>query len=185
MFDLEEYKNTLVNYYRWEIDDTEEERQKRREMLKGKDDYLLNIIQSTEEFIYFILTKMQEENKTFKDDIFINLPLESEKNTIYNNSLNLLLHGGWPSDTFFYLEDPTKLISIMLLKQFFQGFHIECDCEDVERYDEQEGIGWTDSYWQVSISGPLKDFNRLYKDVEEAKKGELINTLKRVRNTRI
>jgi len=179
MFDLEEYKEMLVDYYRWEIDNTEEERNERRKMLVGKDDYLTKIINDTEDFIYFILTKMQEENNTYDNRIFIYLDLIGEEATPYSNSICFNLHGGWPSDTFFYLEDPTKLISMSLLRKFFQGFRTKCNCEDVERYNEKEGTGWVDSYWQFFIGGPIKDFNVLYNKARNVKGKELVNTLKK------
>lgn len=177
MFQLNWYKEELINYYRWEIDNSEEEINKRRKMLEGKDEYLSQILSNTEEFIYFLLTKMKEENHTYENHIFIILDLEDEKATTYFNIINLNLHGGWPSDKLFRFND--KFISFRVLQKVFENFYLECKCVDEEVLDGD--IGRIDFKWQFYISGPIKDFNQLYEKLIKAKRANLINTLKRIR----
>lgn len=170
MFDLEEYKEEVIAYYRWERDNTEEERIKRRKMLsiRYSDEYLLNIIQNTEEFIYYLINKMETENKVIDDNIYTLIELESDKATYYNNTLNLNLTGGWPSDTFFYIEKG-KLISMSLLRKFFKCFHIECFCEEVDVYYAGEEAGHIEEKWFFYISGSINRFNELKGKVRNIK----------------
>lgn len=177
MFQLNWYKEELVNYYRWGIDNSEEEIKKRREMLEGKDEYLSQILSDTEEFIYFLLTKMKEENTIYENHIFISLDLEDENASTYFDTINLNLHGGWPSDKLFRFND--KFISFRALQKVFKNFHLEFNCVDEEILDGD--IGRIDSKWQFYISGPIKDFNQLYEKLIKAKRISLINTLKRIR----
>lgn len=177
MFDLNWYKEELVNYYRWEIDNSKEEMNKRREMLEGKDEYLLQILSDTEEFIYFLITKMKKENHTYGDHIFISLDLEEEKATPYYNTINLNLHGGWPSDRLFRFDE--KQISLRLLRKVFENFQRECKCIEDDIFDGV--IGRIEIRWQFYISGPIIDFDLIYEKIRKLKRTQLIDTLKRIR----
>lgn len=186
MFDLEEYKKEIIAYYRWERDNTEEERIKRRALLsiRYSDEYLLNIIQNTEEFIYYLIAKMEQENKVFENGIYTYIELEDERATDILNDLDLFLGGGWPSDTFFYLERG-KLISMRLLHQFFPNFHIECTCEETDVYNEEEQAGHIEESYFFHISEPIDKFNALKEQARNIKGRELVSTLKRIRTDKI
>ena len=182
MFDLEEYKKEVIAYYRWERDNTEEERIRRRKMLSFRysDEYLLNIIKNTEEFIYYLIDKMEQENKTFENVIYDYLKLEDERATDILNDLDLFLGGGWPSDTFFYLEKG-KLISMSLLHKFFSNFRLECTCEKTDVFNEEEQAGHIEESYFFHISGPIDKFNELKEKARNIKGKKLINSLKRIR----
>lgn len=167
-------------HYRWERDEAEIAR--RREMLSiiYSDEYLLNIIKNTEEFIYYLIAKMEQENKVFENNIYDYIELEDERATNIMNDLYLNLGGGWPSDTFFYLVIG-KLISMRLLHKFFSNFHIECTCEETEVFNEEEQAGHIEESYFFYISGPLDKFNELKEKARNIKSQELINTLKRIR----
>lgn len=185
MFDLEEYKEEIIAYYRWERDNTEEERIRRRKMLsiRYSDEYLLNIIRNTEEFIYYLIDKMEQENKIFENVIYDYLKLEDERATDILNDLDLFLGGGWPSDTFFYLEKG-KLISMSLLHKFFPNFHFECICEEKDIFNEEEQAGHIEESYFFHISGPINKFNELKEKARNIKGEELINILKRIRSNK-
>lgn len=184
MCNLEEYKENLIYKCRWGIDDTEEKRAKRRNLLTNYgDEHLETIIKNTEEFIYYLIDKMETENKAIDDNIYTLIELESDKATNYNNTLNLNLTGGWPSDTFFYIEKG-KLISMSLLHKLFSNFRIECTCEETDVFNEVEQAGHIEEKCFFYISGSINRFNELKEKARNIKGKELINSLKRIRTNK-
>lgn len=187
MFNLEEYKEEVIARYHWKRDNTEEERAKRRSLLAKcySDAYLESILDNTEKFIFYLLDRMYIENKIFENKIYTLVPLEDELATDTLNDLDLNLGGGYPSDTFIYLEKD-KLISMSLLKKFFQEFHIECTCEEFEVFNEKEQAGHIEEKFFFYITGPLAKFNELIEQAQNLETDRLINDLNsRVRTNKI
>lgn len=185
MFTLEEYKKGIINLYYWERDNTNEERNKRKILLDNiyGDEYLKQIIVNTEEFVYYLIDKMIKENKSFRGIIYAYVDLENERASDILNSIDLDLGGGFPSDSLIYLEKD-KPISMKLLKIFFEGFQMECACEEKDIYNEEEGAGHIEEDWYFHISGPTKKFNELKEKARNIKEKELVNTLKRIRTNK-
>lgn len=109
MITLEEYKEHLINTYKYEIDNSEKKRIKRKEYLSKnyKDKYLNKIIKDT-----LKITKQIIEYKEL-NYYFIQL---KEPYLIQPISLNLC--GGWHADII-YEDINNNLISEYILKKIF------------------------------------------------------------------
>ena len=130
---LEEYKDYLINNYRYEYDNTEYQKLKRKNILenKYKNNYLESIILSKYEFVNKIL-----EISTDNYYGYINIPLENEPNIIY---IDLDLIGGYMSDIVVKDSD-NNFYSVSLLKKIFgQSFLIEpCKIELIEEFVKED-----------------------------------------------
>ena len=131
MTTIDEYKEYLINYYRWPIDNNEESKRKREVYLLSKysDQYLQKIIDDTYNFIKDIFS-----SDTIKFGYCI---FDANENSI--SYINLAIHGGGPSDNI-YIDLEERNISEYLLKQIFgKFFSIELR-EDVFEYEADEDI---------------------------------------------
>lgn len=128
MISLNEYKNKLVNSYNWPIDNTESEREKRRQLLTKKysDEYLEQIISDTNSFIKDVLSSETLEYNYFKSKI-------DDDTTSY---IDLNLHGGWKSDTLF-IDVTGRIISKFLIQQIF-GSDLLIDVKEDEFEDTSD-----------------------------------------------
>lgn len=182
MFTLDEYKEDLVSFYRWGMDASDEQKKYRAELLNRNysDSYLLDIIHNTENFIYYLFTKMKEENNTFNQHIFTSIELDEECALGYCKSVQLNLGGGWASDTLFYIQDKDKLISNHLLHKFLKSFQIYSDSIDYQEYYEDENVGTLFSRYFLRISCSVDDFEKMYYQVMDNQRSSLCRVLKNV-----
>jgi len=130
---LEEYKNYLVNKYRYEYDNNETQRQKRMSLLNCKynNEYLDSIIEGTYNLVSKII-KMSESNNYS----FIEIPLECEPEIVY---IDLNLTGGWWSDIV-VSDSNNNFYSIGLLKKIFGPLFIiePCKVEFTDEWNEDD-----------------------------------------------
>lgn len=108
MIDLEEYKNVLINVYRYEIDNCETQKIKRKENLNKYycDEYLNKIISDT----YSVIRTIFDKSETGYCNI------DMDDNTTRYIFLNL--SGGWFSDRL-YIDSYGNIISEYILKRTF------------------------------------------------------------------
>ena len=125
MISLTEYKQHLISVYKWPVDGSIEEIEKRKIIMNEKysDEYFEKIISDTNSFIYDVLASETVKNGYYEKPI-------DDDTTAY---INLNLHGGWHSDTLFVDDSTGRIISRYLLQQVF-GNHLNIEV----RYDEIE-----------------------------------------------
>lgn len=128
---LNEYKTYLIDAYKHECDNTENEKLKRTTLLENKysNEYLESIIKGTYNFVNKLITISQTNYNGY-----IKIPLEQEPNIKY---IDLNLTGGWMSDTVVSDSD-NNFYSIGLLKKVFGDFFSIEPCE-IEYSEEIEG----------------------------------------------
>ena len=144
MISLNDYKNKLINDYNWSIDNTEFEREKRRQLLAKKysDEHLEQIISDTNSLIKDVLTSQTLEYGYFKSDI-------DEDTTSY---IDLNLHGGWNSDKLF-IDASGRIISEWLLKQTFGSYlQIDVRCDEIEDTSDKDILSYYYRYY-IYIQG--------------------------------
>ncbi|MBR1376592.1 MAG: hypothetical protein IJ565_02140 [Bacilli bacterium] len=130
MISLKEYKDYLINYYRYEIDNNPEKRNERQIELSHKynDDMFLKVISDTYDFI----------NDIFASDTIDNdyCSFELEPDDIVYISLNIC-GGGFPD--IIYTDLKGRKISRYILKNTFgDGFIIEEREEETPFLDDGE-----------------------------------------------
>lgn len=131
IYDLEHYKEYLINYYYYECDNNEDAIFYRKELLAKmySDDYLKNVIFQTYNFVNKLL-------QISKDDYYgyIKIQLESEPNINY---VSLNITGGHFSDTIVN-DSNGNLYSIFLLKEIFGNRFIIDPCHNDFSYEVEE-----------------------------------------------
>lgn len=107
MIILEEYKEYLINTYKYELDNSEDKRNERKKILNKKynDEYLNKIIEDTYKIINTII---------IKNSNYCSIKINEYNTTTI--SLNLI--GGWFSD-FIYEDINGNLISEYILRKVF------------------------------------------------------------------
>lgn len=161
MITLEEYKEYLISVYRYEIDNTEENINKRKNNLKRKydDDFLRKIIIDTYSFVRDVLS-----SKTIKNGY---CSFDLEKDTTSYIDLNLV--GGYNSDTIFS-DANGKLISKYILSKVFGDYFIIDVKEELIDYEtEDEDIFGIDVNYSLYMQGFPKDIEKLQEKYLEKK----------------
>lgn len=122
MINLEEYKNILISTYKYEFDNTEEQKRKRKKYLEKyySDEYLSKIINNT----YTIIKRIFDIN----EHGFCYIKIEDDM--IHTISLNLV--GGYHSDRL-YIDINGNIISEYILKRTF-GTRLSIDV-NIEEHD--------------------------------------------------
>ena len=173
-FDLDSYKEHLISYYYYECDNNEICKEKRKITLESRytDEYLLEVINNTKEFITILLNQTINTNRTY-----IEYELFSDNHYIFTNCT-----GGWHPDTLLsvFSDEEDKLISLYLLKKFLgSDFKIEFDSnieECLDDSDEDFVIGAIYYTPKLIIVG---NFNSLKGKQEELQEEQLVRFLKR------
>ena len=133
MITLEEYKEHLIGYYRYEIDSSDIRRRERALYLMRSynDEYLGKILNDTYDFIKEILYSDASSNGFY----FLDL----DDDTTMFVSLNIT--GGGFADTL-YTDPRGRIISRYILRQVF-GDSLEVDIkEDIDEVEEDDVISY-------------------------------------------
>lgn len=170
---LDEYKNYLVNFYCWPMDNTKSFIKKRKEILTNKysDNYLLKIISDTNSFAKDVLMSDTIDYGYFKIEVNDDEPL----------FINLELHGGWMSDTI-YIDSKGRYISKHLIKTIFgKETIIELKIDEVERITD-DNICSFDYRYYIYMQGFSENLNMIRnsilgdnkKLVKKRRKGDIV-----------
>ena len=154
MISLNEYKNHLINQYRYEIDNTPEKREERRQTLEKKfsDLELQRIIRETYDFIRDILL-----SSTLKNG-YIKIPVYNDT----TNYLSLNLVGGYFSDMYI-IDDDGRQISEYIINQFF-GKRIDFQIrEEITEIEEDDIVGLYPEYF-IYMQGFPNNIEEIKKD---------------------
>ena len=154
MITLEEYKHTLLNYYRWPIDgtlDRYKEREKRLNILYP-DEFLSKVIEDSYSFLEDILSSDTLEDNYCKFDL--------DEDTSFG--IDLLISGGGDSDDL-YKDASGKMISGRILRSVFgEYFHIEVRCNEIERECEEDVLSFDYHYYLY-----MQGFPKNIKEIKE------------------
>ena len=177
VFELENYKNYLIDTYRYEIDNNEFSKNKRKELLKKwyGDELLQNIISDTMDFVIYL-----SEKNLNNENCWYDIDLLEDANYIFLN-----LTGGWFSDVLYRINLEGKVITISrhLLRRFLgEKFIIEEDSHIESYLDEADEYTIYNEYYYpfIRISGDFKSLEEIYLSLKEHKQNELILVLKRI-----
>lgn len=153
MINLEEYKNVLVNTYRYEIDNSESKKEERRELLNRRynDEYLNKIITDT----YHVIKNIFD----ISENGYCNISMDDD--TTCYISLNLI--GGYSSDIL-YIDSYGNIISRYILKETF-GNLFSITVKEIE-YDFAEDDPDIMSF-DYSYSLYLQNFPPNMKEIKE------------------
>jgi len=138
MITFEEYKQYLLDYHRYKIDELPEKVDERKKMLKAfyPDDFLKKVVSDTYEF-----TKDIFECDTLKDGY---CDFEIDEDT--NSGIYLNISGGGNSDEL-YRDNNGKVISWYILHKLFgEYFDIEVRCDQIERECEDDVLSFDYHY---------------------------------------
>lgn len=139
MISLDEYKNYLVNFYSWPMDNSKSLAKKRKEILAKKysDNYLLKIISDTNSFVKDVLISDTIDYGYFKSKV-------PNDTTLF---IDLELHGGWMSDTI-YIDSKGRYISKYLTKVIFgEETIIELTVDEIEKVTDEDICGFDYRYY--------------------------------------
>lgn len=167
MLSLNEYKNYLINTYRWPIDNSADLILKRKRILEEKygDEFLSKVITDTYDFARSVLTSNTINSGYYRSAV-------SGDTTSY---INLGLHGGWMSDTL-YVDSNGRYISNFVIKTIFgRDVLIELRIEECEREVEDE-IFTFDYDYSIYMQGISKDLDKIRQDISN-------NEMKLTRNS--
>ena len=170
---LDEYKNYLVNFYCWPMDNAKSFIKKRKEILTNKysDNYLLKIISDTNSFAKDVLMSDTIDYGYFKIEV----------NDDEHLFINLELHGGWMSDTI-YIDSKGRYISKHLIKTIFgKQTIIELKIDEVERITD-DNICSFDYRYYIYMQGFSENLNMIKnsilgdnkKLVKKRRKGDIV-----------
>ena len=153
MINLEEYKNVLVNIYRYEIDNSESKREERKELLNKRysDEYLNKIITDTYNVIKSIFD--------ISDNGYCDISMDDDT-TCY---ISLNLTGGYSSDIL-YIDSYGNIISRYILKETF-GNLLSISVKEIE-HDFDTGEPDIISF-DYSYSLYLQNFPTNMKEIKE------------------
>ncbi len=131
MTTLDEYKEYLINYYRWPIDNNEDRRKERAIYLSERysDQYLQKIIDDTYSFIKDIFL-----SDTIKKGYCM---FDVDENP--SSYIKLAIHGGGFSDNI-YIDSEKRCVSEYLLKRIFGEYLIVELRENEIEYESGDDI---------------------------------------------
>lgn len=180
IFNVTTYIKYLKNFYIYPYDEeTFEQRSASIERLDKK--YLEQIIENTKIFCFNVLEKLKDENQVHRNLIFTSIHLSEKECAISNGCV-----GGYPSDILVlpaeYLDD--CFVSEYLMKQFFEGFQINDDCDIEEIYNEQEQVGIEIIRKKLTFLGKIEDFDTLYEETKKELEQHVVRSIKQKKNSR-
>lgn len=162
---LDEYKEYLINFYRWDIDSSKEMKKDRTETLEKRypDQYLQKIIDDTYSFIKDIFA-----SDTVKKDY---CKFEVGENS--SSSISLGIHGGGYSDTIYIDLQDRNISERILHKVFGNHFIIWLQCEE-EEYDAGDDITGVRCYYSLR----MQNFPDNMDEIKEKLFGEVKKLIK-------
>jgi hypothetical protein len=151
MITLKEYKNHLIEQYRYEIDNVPSKREERKTSLERQfsDAKLQKIINDTYSFIKEVLSYMDQY------DTYWDVPIP-EDTTSY---ISLNLTGGYHSDTL-YKDDKGRTISHYIIRQIM-GDYFYIDVKEQEREIVDGDIVGFDYDYSLYMQGFPNNKNRI------------------------
>lgn len=179
IFNIDKYKNYLINHFRYEMDNSDERKKYRKNYLESQysDEFLQRIVDDTLSFIIeFIESNLHNIHNYMDVDL-----LEDA------GYINLNLIGGWFSDTLYSIgtEESKKIISYHLLHKFLgTSFRIEEDYNTYAVVDKGDDFDIYNEYHYpfIRITGDFSLLKSKYDELRELKQKELILALKRKLN---
>ena len=156
MISLEEYKEYLINYYRYEIDNNESGRDRRRKEIsrKYKDELLVKIISDTYDFIKDIFA-----SDTIK---FGYCKFDLDMDTTSYISLNIC-GGGFADISFTDIKG--RIISKYILERVFGNQFMIYVKEDVEHRSEDDFVFNIDANYFLYMQGFPENMSDLEKEL--------------------
>lgn len=166
MITLDEYKEQLISYYRWEYDNTLEKKEERKKYLLRKYDdmYLQKIINDTYDFIKDIIYSEQVKEGVYRLDF----------NEYSQDDIWLNISGGGSSDIIYHDNngrDISRSILIKFFSKYSPNFCVEFISEEKE-YESGDIIGVYYEYYLRMQSLP--------KNIEDVKKEMFTRTRKQL-----
>ena len=162
MITLEKYKEYLLNYFRYEIDNTIEKRKEREIFLKKQfsDKELTKIISDTYSFAKDIL-----KSETVRYGYYA-----EELDNDNSFGIHLFITGGGDADNIF-CDSKNRLISEYIMSKIFgEMFQIEVRCEEIERECEDDVISF-DYHYYLYIQGFPKNREEIKQELNEISTG--------------
>ena len=153
---LKQYKNHLVDSYRYEIDNVPDRKEQRRQELDRKfgDQQLMKIIRDTYSFIKDVL-----KSDTLEDG-YVEVPVESDTTSF----ISLNLTGGYHSDTL-YTDSKGRTISSYIIRQFFGDyFYIDLIENEYEREAEDDVVSFDYDY-HIYMQGFPKNIKKYKREI--------------------
>ena len=144
MMTLEEYKNYLLNVYKYKIDSLLNKVKERENLLKRcyPDEFLNRVINDTCEFAKDVLN-----SETIK---YGYCNFEIEEDTSFG--IDLMITGGGYSDHL-YKDSLNRIISEYILERIFgKSFYINVRCEEIERDCEDDVLSF-DYHYSLYMQG--------------------------------
>ena len=166
---LDEYKEYLISFYRWNIDSSEEMKNKRAETLARKysDQYLQKVIDDTYSFI---------------EDIFASDTIERGYCTVEVDetsaisSICLGIHGGGDADRIYVDFQDRNISSYILHKVFGKKFSSYLKIDEIELEPDENDVVGVRAYYYLC----MQSFPNNMDEIEESLFGK-IKLLKKVR----
>ncbi len=156
MITLKEYKRYLIEQYRYEIDNTPEKREERKQSLERQysDEDLSKIINDTYLFLKDVLNS---ESVIYAGYSKIPIPYDT------TSFISLNLTGGHHSDTL-YVDDKGRTISNYIAKQFMNDYFYIDVIEEEREFEDGDIVGFDVDYYLYMQNFP-KNTNKLIREL--------------------
>ncbi len=181
IFDLENYKKYLIDYYVENYDKNTYEKRAYYINSFYSNIYLYNILEGTKQFISYLLYELESKSNDNKVFCIIKMPSFDELGRSRTSHISNNCIGGWTSDT---IIKPTKkndlLVSMYLLKKFFgPDFLILIDNYETEEIEKMNfgAIYSICANEKLTIIGTTSNLEKLYKkyNIEKPKVKSLVS----------
>lgn len=170
---VEEYRNKLIEYYKYKYDEDTYELRKRTINSVYSDEYLFRIISDTKIMAEFLINKLIEEKHFFDDLYYTSIPIEENTIRISNGCI-----GGWASDNIYlyFMGIKEYMISDYILSLYLPNFKIYIHEDTVENM-EDEDIGSFTPIRKLFINCKKEIFDKISSsiDINEGPKKQLLN----------
>lgn len=142
---LDEYKESLINFYRWDIDSSKEMKKDRAETLERRypDQYLQKIIDDTYSFIKDIFA-----SDTVKDGY---CTVEMDENSSLHSSISLGIHGGGYSDRIYTDFQGRNISNYILHKVFGREFSSDLETHEIVMEPDENDVVGVRYYYYLSM----------------------------------
>lgn len=171
IFNLNNYKEYLISYCFYDLDNKEERKLERKKILEHRysDEFLLNVIENTQEFIFNLLESCQSN--------YISIEMVKDKEYIFTNCTF-----GYYPDVLISISDfnGEKKISKYLLEKFLgKSFKTYFDVNEVETHDEEDEDLVIGCIYETQKFVIVGDFSKRREEIKKEKQTELVRVLKR------
>lgn len=160
VFSLENYKDYLISYYGNKGDELKRDVRKQYVESHYSDEELNTIVVNTEMFVLLLLKEIYLQIDSSDKTIY----LKKEISSYFCKSISNGCLGGWQPDRLFCPDEQKSdvLVSKHLIQEFFgNDFSIEISYDLIERYDEEDDVGYLDCYTYFTIGGSKEKFLEL------------------------